>query len=175
MAMGIRRPGFQLLSIPPLYSQPHFGVLDQPCSLPDQIDLYIWIYIPALLCSIAFLALVRIRSASSQRTTDTSLAAPSENPDLDQGTNVSDGKPILPTIAMSKEVFRRSGNAPQASLLARTVWTILPSRWRIYLLKRSIPTRSSERGRIAAIMIDIAEVAWPIILFYSVLTLFVLW
>jgi hypothetical protein len=52
MAMGVRRPGFQLLSLSP--SPPSSRTT--PCLLPDQIAVYLRIYVPLLLFSLALLA-----------------------------------------------------------------------------------------------------------------------
>lgn len=56
MAMGIRRPGFQLLSLAPqerwLGTSTHPTHADVPCLLPDQIKIYLSVYIPILLVSL---------------------------------------------------------------------------------------------------------------------------
>jgi hypothetical protein len=58
MAMGIRRPGFQLLSIKaPTSSQNAIQTLShQPCLLPNQLSIYLSIYIP--LCALSLLILL---------------------------------------------------------------------------------------------------------------------
>lgn len=56
MAMGIKRPGFQLLSLTPLeatmtiHAQATYA--DQPCFLPDQLAIYLYVYIPLLVISL---------------------------------------------------------------------------------------------------------------------------
>ena len=53
MAMGVRRPGFQLLSLVP-GSPVQQGVLeratlaDAPCFLPDQLGIYLYAYVPLI-------------------------------------------------------------------------------------------------------------------------------
>lgn len=59
MAMGIRHPGFQLLSLDPwdgLGDRPQQTHADAPCRLPDQLGIYLSIYIPLLLVSIFFVS-----------------------------------------------------------------------------------------------------------------------
>lgn len=57
MAMGIKRPGFQLLSLAPtelrnpnLQYKPND---DSPCFLPDQIGIYLRIYLPVFVFTLA--------------------------------------------------------------------------------------------------------------------------
>jgi len=73
MAMGIRRPGFQLLSIPEDHGD-SAGVVDQLCLLPDQIGIYLEGYLPlvALTLAVLIVDLVLMRKArmGSDRRTD---------------------------------------------------------------------------------------------------------
>ncbi|KAG5648554.1 hypothetical protein DXG03_003165 [Asterophora parasitica] len=54
MAMGIKRPGFQLLSLYPqrLMNAAPQTYADVPCLLPDQISIYLSAYVPLLLVSL---------------------------------------------------------------------------------------------------------------------------
>ncbi|KAF8472905.1 Metallo-dependent phosphatase-like protein [Russula ochroleuca] len=52
IAMGIRQPGFQLLS---LSSKAHTNA-HQPCLLPDQVHIYCWVYAPLILATIVLVA-----------------------------------------------------------------------------------------------------------------------
>lgn len=60
MAMGVRKPGFQLLSLIPAPLMP-FGVTtektldDAPCILPDQLDIYLSVYVPLVVFSVVIL------------------------------------------------------------------------------------------------------------------------
>lgn len=69
---GIRRPGFQLLSLwNPLLSdidslEPTF--MDRPCLLPDQERIYIWGYLPLLITSFALIVWVNLKADSSGHT-----------------------------------------------------------------------------------------------------------
>ena len=53
IAMGIRQPGFQLLSL----SSKELTNAHRPCLLPDQVHLYCWVYAPLILATIALVAL----------------------------------------------------------------------------------------------------------------------
>jgi hypothetical protein len=56
LAMGIRQPGFQLLS---LFEEARASAY-RPCALPDQLRAYCWVYAPFVLVSIL---LVAVRAA----------------------------------------------------------------------------------------------------------------
>lgn len=73
MAMGIRKPGFQLLSVPEDDGD-GAGAVDHLCLLPDQIGIYLGGYIPlvALTLGVMIVDLVLMRKArmGSDRRTD---------------------------------------------------------------------------------------------------------
>jgi len=76
MVMNVRRPGFQLLSLAPTQLRDHDiptykGV---PCLLPDQLRIYLNIYLPLLAVSIIFVCLANLVgfSTSSWRSEKTS-------------------------------------------------------------------------------------------------------
>lgn len=54
MVMGVRNPGFQLLSLSPIRSTGE-TLATSPCLLPDQLGTYLSIYLPALLLSVLVL------------------------------------------------------------------------------------------------------------------------
>ncbi|KAH8990472.1 Metallo-dependent phosphatase-like protein [Lactarius akahatsu] len=58
IAMGIRQPGFQLLSL----SSETRTRAHQPCALPDQLRIYCWVYVPLIFATIV-LAAVRAATA----------------------------------------------------------------------------------------------------------------
>ncbi|KAI6135705.1 Metallo-dependent phosphatase-like protein [Pisolithus croceorrhizus] len=67
IAMGVRRPGFQLLSListvpldDSLNQVPVLPPLDTPCFLPDQIGIYLQVYLPLTVLSLAFLLLCNV-------------------------------------------------------------------------------------------------------------------
>jgi ethanolamine phosphate phosphodiesterase len=62
IAMGIRQPGFQLLS---LFEEAGVSAY-RPCALPDQLHAYCWVYAPLVLASIVLVAIrVAVMAPSS--------------------------------------------------------------------------------------------------------------
>ena len=66
MVMNVRRPGFQLLSLAPTELRDHDipTYKDVPCLLPDQLRIYLNIYLPLLMVSITFVCLANLLSFS---------------------------------------------------------------------------------------------------------------
>ena len=60
---GIRRPGFQLLSLTPPSASSQLTYADRPCSLPDQLGVYHRVYLPLAIITILYLFTTNIRSA----------------------------------------------------------------------------------------------------------------
>jgi hypothetical protein len=64
---GIRRPGFQLLSLIPasdLYAEPpQVTIADRPCFLPDQLGVYTRVYLPLGILTVLFLFFTNVRAA----------------------------------------------------------------------------------------------------------------
>ncbi|KAJ7091250.1 Metallo-dependent phosphatase-like protein [Mycena epipterygia] len=68
MAMGIRRPGFQLLSLVPPHSiQGSASHADSLCLLPDQLGIYLSTYIPLLVFSLLVICVTNIHRICSPR------------------------------------------------------------------------------------------------------------
>ncbi|KAJ6587057.1 Metallo-dependent phosphatase-like protein [Mycena vulgaris] len=68
MAMGIRRPGFQLLSlVPPHSMQGSSSHADSLCLLPDQLGIYLSTYIPFLVFSLLIILVANIRRICTPR------------------------------------------------------------------------------------------------------------
>jgi hypothetical protein len=63
IAMGIRQPGFQLLS---LSSEAHSRA-HRHCSVPDALRLYSWVYAPLLFATIVLVAVCTARPAMLSR------------------------------------------------------------------------------------------------------------
>lgn len=71
MAMGIRRPGYQLLSlVPPTpnskQAAPTFA--HRPCLLPDQLGIYLSVYIPLFCLTVLALLVANVRRVVTART-----------------------------------------------------------------------------------------------------------
>ncbi|KAF7361777.1 Metallo-dependent phosphatase [Mycena venus] len=68
MAMGIRKPGFQLLSLVDPHSVPGSAShADSLCLLPDQLGIYLSTYIPLLVLSLLTLCVLNIYRVCSPR------------------------------------------------------------------------------------------------------------
>jgi len=68
MAMGIRKPGFQLLSLVQPHSvQGSSSHADSLCLLPDQLGIYLSTYIPLLVCSLLVIFVANIYRVYSPR------------------------------------------------------------------------------------------------------------
>lgn len=69
MVMNVRRPGFQLLSLAPTELRDHDipTYKDVPCLLPDQLRIYLNIYLPLLAVSIIFVCIANFSFLSSWR------------------------------------------------------------------------------------------------------------
>jgi hypothetical protein len=66
--MGVRKPGFQLLSlVPPHSMQGSPSHADSLCVLPDQLGIYLSTYIPLLVFSLLVICAVNIRRICSPR------------------------------------------------------------------------------------------------------------
>ncbi|KAI0743823.1 Metallo-dependent phosphatase [Daedaleopsis nitida] len=68
MAMGIRRPGYQLLSlVPPTPNQADPTFSHRPCLLPDQLGIYLSVYIPFFCLTLLALLVSNVRRVVSKR------------------------------------------------------------------------------------------------------------
>lgn len=80
MAMGIRKPGFQLLSIPE-NGRDSAGTVDMLCLLPDQIGIYLDWYLPLVAVTLGvmivdLLLMRKTRTGSDRRPDDEDTILP---------------------------------------------------------------------------------------------------
>lgn len=80
MAMGIRKPGFQLLSVPENGGD-NAGTVDELCLLPDQIGIYLDRYLPLVFVTLGvmFIDLLltrRTRMGPDRRADDEGMILP---------------------------------------------------------------------------------------------------
>ncbi|KAG1855740.1 Metallo-dependent phosphatase-like protein [Suillus subalutaceus] len=196
MAMGIRRPGFQLLSlistvpaIETLTQLPNSppSLLDTPCFLPDQLGIYLNVYLPFILLSVLSLLAFNIYrtlpgdkkraqrqpvlslrpSHSSCRTKDDELYRRSAG---QSDTEDTDEDPMLPL-----PVTKPAG--PVHSLRGRS--SSSPNSWAFYLLGQrrrillSLPCSMTNRGvhevgLLRGFFSDVVDVAWPPLLAFCI-------
>lgn len=69
MVMNVRRPGFQLLSLSPAeLRRSDYPTFDHtPCLLPDQLKIYLDIYLPLLALSILAVFIVNFKTGGSRQ------------------------------------------------------------------------------------------------------------
>ncbi|KAH9942328.1 Metallo-dependent phosphatase [Epithele typhae] len=83
MAMGIRKPGYQLLSlIPPKQYQSGPSFAHQPCLLPNQLSIYLSVYVPFIVITLLALLVSNFRRVSSPPRSVTSPTQDTVNFDL---------------------------------------------------------------------------------------------
>ncbi|KAI1796433.1 Metallo-dependent phosphatase [Ganoderma leucocontextum] len=109
IAMGIRHPGYQLLSlVPPSPGRGTPTVAHQPCLLPDQLGIYLNVYIPLISLTLIVLLATNARRVLSRHSSPTRqsgdpasipLASPSED-DVDHD--------LPPPSAWRAKAFRHS-------------------------------------------------------------------
>ncbi|OAX44112.1 Metallo-dependent phosphatase [Rhizopogon vinicolor AM-OR11-026] len=199
MAMGIRRPGFQLLSL--TSSIPSFEALtqlpnsppsplDTPCFLPDQLGIYLTVYVPFILLSLLSLLafnIHRIRTRNNKRQLRRSEVPPrSSYPDHSasratstnelsrrplgrSNTEDTDEDPLPPPVTKLAKPARSS------KLRAR----LSSCSWVFYLLGRQrrievllpcsrVDHGMHEVGLLRGFLSDVLDVAWPPVLVFCV-------
>ena len=66
MAMGIRQPGFQLLSLGTPPTRLATSLATVPCLLPDQLGIYLNVYVPLLVFSLILLLVSNMHRVATQ-------------------------------------------------------------------------------------------------------------
>ena len=163
--MGVHRPGFQILSIPSVdFSKTAPAILDHPCTLPDQIGLYTWMYLPSAVCSIVLLASIRFRSSriSTVAKGDDDWLKQEAGPDSLRSGNTKE-RGILPTVTKSNRI--------PYSTRGFTVIKLVTSCLRFCFVN----PRRLERRPFILLLFDIVEVAFPVIFVFLVVTFFIVW
>jgi hypothetical protein len=145
MAMGIRRPGFQLLSLSGAVALP--SVADAPCTLPDQIRIYVALYVPCII-----LSLLALLAYNVLRVRDT-ITSHKDNRDITGGTP-------LPLFAFANTLGPRSSRSP-VRLWSSTSGT------------RTFARRNV--GVLHGFVLDVWDVAWPAITLFMLITFWAFW
>ncbi|KAI0314120.1 Metallo-dependent phosphatase-like protein [Amylostereum chailletii] len=155
MAMGIKRPGFHLLSLasPAAANAPTFA--HRPCLLPDQLGIYLWTYLPLFVLTtlviFAHSALVR------------------------------EGDPRAPSYERTGTMDAERGAQEEKSSFAFTNrWRATASgfvsqgRERLPLWLTDSKPRH-DMGFLRRFIGDFGTVAWPALLLYAVIVLVLFW
>jgi hypothetical protein len=166
MAMGVRHPGFQLLSL--LDGQGQDSYATQPCLLPDQLGLYLNLYLPLIVFSLIVVGVGQFwgrrgsSNGSQSYNTIGMTALEREHDDIEGSTPVKTKlrkrSPSLPTPVTAPNARGRGqyGSPFSPSL------TSVPS-----TSVTGIGTGVSSIG--TAFIRDVGAVAWPPVLFFGVL------
>lgn len=193
MAMGIRRPGFQLLSL--TSTIPSFEALtqlpnsslDTPCFLPDQLGIYLNIYIPFTILSLLSLLAFNIhrthtrnnkqqqrRSVVSPRSSypDYSASRATSEYELSRrllgrcNTEDTDEDPLPPPVTKPGKLACSSKLRGRLSSCS-WVFYCLGRRRRIAV---SLPCSRIDRGvgLLRGFLGDVLDVAWPPVLVFCV-------
>ena len=175
--MGIRRPGFQLLSListvpsPDHITQiPITPPLHAPCLMPDQLGIYLYSYIPLVILSLLVLLVMRVRRGRKhdhQGTSETLRDVSRCN-----STHTVDADSFLPLPANRS----REHHSPRGrSYSSRWTWsfTFGGRRRRVMLANPFGDWRTRDHrmpqhhvGVITGWLQDVAAVAWPPILVF---------
>ncbi|KAF5321719.1 hypothetical protein D9619_001937 [Psilocybe cf. subviscida] len=125
MVMNVRRPGFQLLSLAPalLHSETSETLAERPCVLPDQLRIYLQLYIPSLITSLLIVFLVSLRHRSTfHNKADSNLAEVHLLSDIEEGT----GDAVESTFTSSRRQPTSSGRLNSRMTTINPGWRIAP-------------------------------------------------
>ncbi|KAH9892823.1 Metallo-dependent phosphatase-like protein [Cubamyces lactineus] len=177
MAMGIRRPGYQLLSLLPPSSPTSRSFAHTPCLLPDQLGIYLSVYVPLLVLTLAILLLSNVwrsctrHSSSNTRTSEWTSLSPDDTTDPDYD--------LPPPSAWRSKEFPRPGwsytcTLPLCGRRRRlTVSTSGLVAGIVSFLWTGNKTRDDDaRRRMSALQgfaVDVRDIAWaPVALFVGI-------
>ncbi|KAL1735503.1 Metallo-dependent phosphatase-like protein [Schizophyllum commune] len=161
MAMGVRRPGYQLLSLAPAErgADDAAAAATALCLLPDQLHIYLGVYVPLLVLSLALVGAVNALARYRRRSPHTS-DGPWRNGDaLPTPALLTSGR--RPTRLTRQRSFPGPGRSPPsyAAPLKRVLKTALAS---------SRPGR--QRSLVRDIFYDVRDVAILPLLLFSLIT-----
>ncbi|KAI0344736.1 hypothetical protein BDW22DRAFT_1326613 [Trametopsis cervina] len=122
IAMGVRRPGFQLLSlVPPSLASPSGPPLsDTPCFLPFQLGTYVFIYGPLTLLSLLILLTNHIYRAYHPGAANHSLAIPLSSRQSSLPNDIEQAAFMLPPPTPGfavKAASRRKNGRPYSEMV----------------------------------------------------------
>lgn len=189
MAMGVRRPGFQLLSLAApkrnnAYSSASKGetVADRPCLLPDQLGIYLSVYVPLLVLSLLVLLLFRLfrpddhhrHHSSSTHRRSNSISQHRNSDDVRLADEDESEAYLLPTVRGpngSAPTF--AAHPPRSHQRDLSFTFTLGGRHR----RLKVPLvclgmrrdMRGERGMVRAFAQDVVDVAWPPLLLFMLL------
>lgn len=86
MATGVKRPGFQLLSL--VSPSPDQAQLHVPCQLPNQLGVYQWVYLPLLILSLLGLVVLNVYRIRASQISRTKTPSARTNEDAEEEANI---------------------------------------------------------------------------------------
>jgi hypothetical protein len=167
--MGIKHPGFQLLSLTPAPHRTDSGTLaDTPCLLPDQLGIYLSAYIPLLVFSLLVLV---VSSCYRTRTVHRRPASPG----LDDLSGPSTH--FLPAPATAPP---HSGKLPLRDPIILVPWSILriPQAWNLIsrcFRRRRRRSRIRSRGWIGEFVCDVRDIVGIPFSIFTLITFWMFW
>ncbi|KAG7446241.1 Metallo-dependent phosphatase [Guyanagaster necrorhizus] len=181
MAMGVRRPGFQLLSLVPPNEVSRSSHANKPCLLPDQIGIYLNIYIPLIVLSLLLLLVVNLSRTRRLPPWMTSRPSITTNQNFHVGRASS---PFFKTLRSRFDVDKDKDFAYQSD--RNNLSLPLPTssnlgrrrhiKWQYACCSLAAPLRvgaSKQRGFISGFLRDIRDVAiFPLSIFMIVAWIF---
>ncbi|KDQ57770.1 hypothetical protein JAAARDRAFT_35462 [Jaapia argillacea MUCL 33604] len=192
MAMGIKRPGYQLLSLAPVrpssYGTDDYG--DEPthadtaCTLPHQLGIYTAIYTPAVIISIVVIGLfsaLRAQAGGQKEFRNRTSHRKSDELDVDGGSE-GDESYTLPTVNSQGSMrvgpnghprsrgFRSADENLKGPLLQR-----LKLMFYNLLSRGRLGSRRNTGGMAQAVWEDVVDVAWPPLLLFLGISAWTLW
>ncbi|KAF9222694.1 Metallo-dependent phosphatase [Gyrodon lividus] len=200
MAMGIRRPGFQLLSLTSTVPSPDHITqipvsppLEVPCLLPDQLGIYLYVYIPLVALSLLLVLasnVMRVNAGSTRQiwskkhSRRDSPESPYDLTDRNGLSHDANTDSFLPPPAIKSRERSHSSRPRGRSFSSIRTWTFmlggqrrsitLPNpcgHWRSRVEHRT-PRR--EVGLLRGFLEDVLAVTWPPICVFLVAAWWVL-
>jgi hypothetical protein len=136
IAMGIRRPGVQLLT---LGSEPTLSLSHKLCLLPDQLGIYLSVYLPFSILSVLILAALNIQSPLFGDQSTHALAKDAATSRLRRSSSMRRmGSSVHDDDQLPHHSTRPLNSAPRSRLLSRHWLSLLsPFFFRVPLRSRS--------------------------------------
>ena len=154
MAMGIRQPGFQLLSLGTPPRRLTTSLATVPCLLPDQLSIYLNVYVPLLVFSLILLLVSNMHRVATLSQYVSWVALPGWCQCLRVPTFMLFGRRVTLRLPLSEppyendDVEMENGRDLEARLPRRTART---------------------RGLLRSFVKDVIAVAWMPLLLFMVL------
>ncbi|CDO69293.1 hypothetical protein BN946_scf184976.g12 [Trametes cinnabarina] len=178
MAMGIRRPGYQLLSLIPPSASPEGPTIAQtPCLLPDQLGIYLSIYVPLFVITLAALLLSNMRRSCLRHSSPTLRS--DDWTSLDTEDRANSDYDLPPPSAWRLKEFPRPGWSRTCTMdlcghhRRITVSSSSVAAGVVSFLWTGGPARNDdERKRVGiakGFLLDVRDAAWaPVLLFVGI-------